>query len=363
MRAPVKRMAVYEKLKSDIARNIFPAGSFLPNEIKLAERYSVGRKTMRSALAILENENRIKRDRPRGTMVCDIKHRSKTGILGIVGISRDCINNVMLFDKMDTLASKYGYHVISIECNNRIITEHPEYLPSFPVDGFIFAGSTIVKPLVKVIYERELVVVGTSKIDEFPELDWMENPHYEAFSEGIKYLKSLGHKRIAYIDFKRLPEYQCFHDVLKSAFADVLKEDYAEELFYTHDNIFDLYAQCGERYEYEKCRRALKYLMSLNTPPSAIISSSTALMEMEETLNEIGLAIPQDISFLTFSEFKGIAPRYTAIEYDYEQRLCWATERLIDILENGKNDTRNEYCEYKLKIGDTTAVGPQRNLS
>lgn len=360
MRAPIKRMAVYEKLKSDISRNIFPAGSFLPNEIKLAERYSVGRKTMRSALAILQNENRIKRDRPRGTMVCDIKNRNTTGILGLVGINRNNMNDVMLLEKVDALASKHGYHVISIECNNRIITEHPEYLPSFPVDGFIFYGGTIMKPLTDVIRERNLPVAGTSQIAGFTELDWMENPHYEAFSEGIKYLKSLEHHRIAYIDFKRTVEYQCFHNVLKSAFTDSLKEDYAEELFYTHDDAYNLYDQYGERYVYENFRRALKYLMSLNTPPTAIITGARFLQGLEEALNELEISVPQDMSLLSFSEVKGIGPKYTVIEYDREQRLCWATERLIDIIKNGKKDTKHEYCRYKLKIGDTTAIAPQK---
>ena len=363
MRAPIKRMAVYNQLKGDIARNIFPAGSCLPNEIKLAERYSVGRKTMRGALAMLEDENRITRDRRRGTMVCDIKHRSKTGMLGIVGINEENRNDAMLIDKIDTLASKYGYHVINIKCNKRILVEHPEYLPSFPVDGFVFVGSKIVQPLVEVIRERALPVVGTSQVNGFAELDWMENPHYEAFSESLRYLKSLGHRRIAYIDFKKPPEYQCSHNILKSAFADVLKEDYAEELFYAQDYMYDIYAQYGEHYHYEKCCRALKYLMALDAPPTAIITSATTGHGIEDALNDIGFSVPRDISFLLFSECKGLPPKYTAIEYNREQRLRWATKRLIDIIEKGKKDIKHEYCRYKLTIGDTTAIAPQLNLS
>ena len=55
MRDPVKRLKLYETMKSDIASGVYLSGGFLPSEFELAAKYGYSRDTVRSTLAMLED--------------------------------------------------------------------------------------------------------------------------------------------------------------------------------------------------------------------------------------------------------------------------------------------------------------------
>lgn len=59
MHGPVKRLKLYETMKSDIASGVYLAGAFLPNEFELAEKYGYSRGTVRSVLAMLEDDKLV----------------------------------------------------------------------------------------------------------------------------------------------------------------------------------------------------------------------------------------------------------------------------------------------------------------
>ncbi len=69
-------------LRSRMADGQYPAGSFLPSERALAVEFGVARNTIRSSLALLEDDGRVSRQPSgRGTLVLD---RLGSGLVGIV---------------------------------------------------------------------------------------------------------------------------------------------------------------------------------------------------------------------------------------------------------------------------------------
>jgi len=70
MRDPVKRLKLYEAMKSDIASGVYLSGAFLPNEFELAEKYGYSRDTVRSALAMLEDDKLVELLKGRGRQIC-----------------------------------------------------------------------------------------------------------------------------------------------------------------------------------------------------------------------------------------------------------------------------------------------------
>lgn len=82
MRSPVKRLKLYEAMKSDIASGVYLSGAFLPNEFELADKYGYSRETVRWALTMLEDDRIIELLKCKGRRI-----RS-----GIVGESRPLIN-------------------------------------------------------------------------------------------------------------------------------------------------------------------------------------------------------------------------------------------------------------------------------
>ena len=70
MRDPVRRLKLYEALKADIASGAYLPGSFLPNEFELAEKYGYSRDTVRSMLAMLEDDKLVELLKGKGRRIC-----------------------------------------------------------------------------------------------------------------------------------------------------------------------------------------------------------------------------------------------------------------------------------------------------
>jgi len=70
MREPVKRIKLYEAMKSDIASGVYLSGAFLPNEFELSDRYGYSRDTVRSALTMLEDDKLVELLKGKGRQIC-----------------------------------------------------------------------------------------------------------------------------------------------------------------------------------------------------------------------------------------------------------------------------------------------------
>ena len=70
MRDPVRRLKLYEAMKSDIASGVYLPGGFLPNEFELAEKYGYSRDTVRSALTMLEDDKQVELLKGKGRRLC-----------------------------------------------------------------------------------------------------------------------------------------------------------------------------------------------------------------------------------------------------------------------------------------------------
>lgn len=62
-------VSVYESLYEDIKNGLYEAGSQLPPEVKLAEKYNVSRNTLRQALAILNEDGLIYNAQGKGNFI------------------------------------------------------------------------------------------------------------------------------------------------------------------------------------------------------------------------------------------------------------------------------------------------------
>ena len=70
MKSPVKKLKLYEALKADITSGVYLPGGFLPGEFELVEKYGYSRDTVRSALAMIEDDNLVELVKSKGRRVC-----------------------------------------------------------------------------------------------------------------------------------------------------------------------------------------------------------------------------------------------------------------------------------------------------
>lgn len=66
-------MIMYNSLKEDIKKGVYPVGDLLPIEAELENLFSVSRTTVRRAMEILAREGFVEIKQGRGTMVLNFK--------------------------------------------------------------------------------------------------------------------------------------------------------------------------------------------------------------------------------------------------------------------------------------------------
>ena len=187
----------------------------------------------------------------------------------------------------------------------------------------------------------------------------MENDYSNGFPVALEHLLSLGHRKIAFIDFARTSEYQFFHDEIKQIMKSELGAAYNEDYFYARDTYYDLYRFFGKDFLRINCQRALEFLSKCKNVPTAFITCIAGARILKKMLSEKGFKVPNDFSILALSEEKIDDIEFTRLEFDRQKRLLWATKRLVDILLNGKNNIEHIYCKHELKIKNST--GKLRN--
>jgi DNA-binding LacI/PurR family transcriptional regulator len=128
MHEPVKRLKLYERLKSDIASGVYMHGSFLPNEFDVAKKYGYSRVTVRSVLPMLEDEKLIELLKGKGRRVCPPNiEKNKTPLTFLL----PCANFIS-----DTIQSPYSLHTHHLlQGVSQIAFEHNCRVQTVPVSS------------------------------------------------------------------------------------------------------------------------------------------------------------------------------------------------------------------------------------
>ena len=79
-----KYIALKEKITENIIKNKYPIGSKLPTEVELAKLYNVSRSTVRQALALLAEQNIIKKHWGSGNMVAAKPNNNKSATVMVL---------------------------------------------------------------------------------------------------------------------------------------------------------------------------------------------------------------------------------------------------------------------------------------
>ena len=154
--------------------------------------------------------------------------------------------------------------------------------------------------------------------------------------EGIEYLKSLGHTRIAALGsyhahvqsderVKSFPEAMKHYGLeLPEAYKGALKPTQAEAYTFTH------------------------HLMSLPSPPTALLAiTGTMAIGTFRALRELGLRVPQDVSLLSFDNYPWtelVEPPIDVIEQPVSEMGAAA----VNILLNQMNDSPTQVMRERL---------------
>jgi DNA-binding LacI/PurR family transcriptional regulator len=286
---------IYEQiakaLKNEIVSGKYKDGYKLPPEPEMATIFNTSRPTLRKSLKILEEQGLIQQRKGRGTFV-SYKAKQKYRI-AIYGVNRESSAPFVsqVYFGMDQAFGAVDKEFVFIDSGKSIL------------DGFNSTGCDgllVIAPKRKQYDELSsaafdkipLVILNFHNGADFNRICVDVEPH--PLYPALKYLKELGHRRIAYItrEPNAVETNQIDRNIsFKKAVAEL-------EL----DNSPELYL-CGATgdFFYEIGRKGAVNLCQMRNRPSAIVCPNTTIsLGAWQGIIESGLKIPEDISIIGY---------------------------------------------------------------
>ena len=239
----------YDKLCEQLERMI-RGGTFgkkLPGIHKLARQLGANHITVRKALELLIDRGLLEVIPSRGTFV---REQEKTvrnfHVIGCVGANCSSHIREMVFNRMNDRLAETGYKILDITASSTIFKENPRLLLQFPVDGYIFFGSSMSRKIMKLLLEKRIPVISMYNRN-FPEINHVGMDYFSSYSEALKTLKQCGCRRIAFLDYQRYGDFQSYTEDIRSVFISGLGSAFEPRLFSVYDSA-DYYLRHGEDY-------------------------------------------------------------------------------------------------------------------
>ena len=330
---PPVYLKLMEDLRSGILKGELKSGQMIPPERTLSEKYGISRVSARKAMKSLISEGLITSIVGRGNFVKDVRNVykiSKTMNIGYViysGDTRASFQSNPYFGHMitgvDEEAKRYGYHVVLSTLESGALPKSglPELVTKNKVDGLLVEGISY-QDYKKLNSACPTVIISDwietePGIIETP-LDVVTVDNLGAMDQVGKYLKDLGHSKIAFISL----------NIKQSCFADRYN---GFRLALIHHNL-DFYPEWC-LFENTSDEAVNKLLSMKEKPTAIIICNDYFALQIIDKLKKSGSSVPGDFSVVGFddiAEAKGANPPLTTVKVPTETVGRVACARLMD---------------------------------
>ncbi|CEK18046.1 LacI family DNA-binding transcriptional regulator [Chthonomonas calidirosea] len=232
------------------------------------------------------------------------------------------------------VSAERGYH-LCVDTDRNVRSRRPiheELLRSHRVDGLILVESRDYDERIERLVAEEAPFVLIGRYGRTENLLSVDNDNRAAGRMVTEKLISDGHRRIAYIGGPKG--------------VNVSEDRLTGYLEALQANAVPFQAVEYGNFTAEGGRQAMKRLLSLPTPPDAVVAVDdvTAAAAMQVAL-ENGLHVPEDIAFVGFnnSSFCSyLEPPLTSVSINISSLARTATEMLIDLIEGHAG--RPQHC-------------------
>ena len=250
---------------------------------------------------------------------------------------------------VEKTARERGYHLIFSTFDNR--EKEDVVLSSMfdksKVDGFLIMGAPVDDEYIEKLDTGEVKVVCVGRYYGLNKIKFVDINNRESAYEAVKYLLSLGHKKIAFIGgsskFHNRRDRELGYKTALEEEGVAINKSYLKEI--------DLSEASGEF--------AMQELLNLKERPTAVLThndQSAAGVMRAATKN--GLSIPKDLSVISFSSGTKLAetnPLLTSIRIPVDKISSGAANMLLDYIEN-KVPENNIELKAELVVRGTTAA-------
>lgn len=307
----------------------------------------------------LNNDPRVKEETKRRILEIVEQTEYKRNILGrnlrkmksgnILAILPTILNPIYsrIIDGVEHQANKKGYGVIMAVSHRKKDNERKqlEMLQTKEVDGVItFVTSLDEQYLEKIASQYPLVLCAGSTQCEHVSYTCINNE--KAVYDGMKYLLSLGHKRIA-----------CINHIFSQRYEQERRTGYEKALKDANIPIQEEYiiSNCTD---YIDGYNVTKKLMELPKPPTAIFAFSDSIASgCIKYLNEAGIKVGSEVDVMGFDNIiisEIITPTLTTINQPLEEMGMVAFDMLYEKIKNLESTRKAIIMDHKLVIREST---------
>jgi LacI family transcriptional regulator len=271
----------------------------------------------------------------------------RTGCIGLIFASHidDVLSNVVysrVFRGASKFAEKKEYNLISVYGEKEFIETHslPRIVLERQADGFLLIGRGISRDFAYALKEQNVPLASVVSLFENSNIPTVSPAFKEGTYIGVRYLASLGHRGIAFIDSPF--EYWSSGMRLEGYRAALLEGGigFKEELVFESD----LTAEGG----YVATKKLLEGKVGFTAISAA--NDATAIGAIK-SLKETGLKVPEDVSVVGFDDIELSVysdPPLTTVWVPWEEVGSVAVEVLLDVI-NGSYDGK-KIVELPVKL-------------
>lgn len=348
---------MYQRLRGDILARIrrgeFAPGDHLPSENQLCEQYGISVTTARRALLELVKEGVVQRKAGVGTMVAPRVRRARLAFLSI-DYKGDAWRTTP--SAMGTLLAGIGEYAwqhdaaftttgieedVTATYLRRLVEERS-------ADGVLLrTANDIHEEYLEILEQAGLPYVVIKRDIPGRAMNCVISDDVAGARMATSHLLELGHKRVGFVCAK--PNITLGRERL-AGYREALTEwgIAFDETLVRQEPYFTL----------KKGYRAVKELLELPAPPSAIfIASDTMALGGYEATRELGLRIPDDVAFVGYDDIAPVSvlqPPLTTVRTSYYDFGRLATQLLIDLIDHKEVVNRRLVIDPVLVVRGST---------
>jgi len=345
------------QLRDHIRRGRFKLGDRLPDERKLAEKFSVSRRTIREAMNLLEKDRLILRHQGRGTFVADPAItgpvRGGTALVGMMVYERE-----YYFEKViqgaSVHAARKGYALAT--GSNATDAEESEHVQAYlrnAVLGVVLAPrSEASRANYERLIERRVPVVFLDTFIAGVDEDYVVVDNAKGTALATRHLVELGHRRIGYLGHNRMEDLPCRPE-RRRGFRET-----CEELGLSVDPQWVLEADQSMNPE-----GILRVLKSPDRPTAFVTYNDSLAVAAVQAARSCGLKVPEDLSVVGFDDSSlagGFDVPLTSVNPEHRQIGISAVNLLLEKIDEGPARVkRGIHINPRLEVRQSTASAPK----
>ncbi|MDD5139793.1 MAG: GntR family transcriptional regulator [Verrucomicrobiales bacterium] len=336
----------------EIALNQFEDGDKFFSEPELIQRFGVSQGTIRHAMLDLTREGLLIRKVPAGTFVC--KQPDKVLTIGIftLGNNSEFIAGLLNELSQQCRARQYTTQIYLAHRHDgpEETLRQIENAPAHERIVLLCNTPKLTRQLHTALVKRGFQTVNVDTRIPGYSGNYVGVDDRAGIRLGLEHLAGLGHRRIVLL-------------VNEPMEAGTIEERVRafEEIAAARGLAEAMVVQCGTKFgedSYEAAYQQMDKVLALNPRPTAIFSVSDAgAWAALRRLSERGVAVPQEISVLGFSDDRPSRFMHPALS-TIAQPVGEIVRRAIEMLVENLPGTRAEFMPPTLVIRESTAVAP-----